>query len=287
MKTIMVLAAACLSAIAFAQTPSPITYGDLQLLSGLDSPSNGEGFPWISSDGLRLYYTQGPGGNNHLRLASRTSITDQFTSSTVVLVGEAIDQTSCSLSADELTLWFTSFGAVRKATRATTAAPWGASQAINIIDTPTYSKSPTLTPDEQQMVLSLDVDNVIYLERTGPMDYTYSGPVSSGVSGTGPCQMSADGLYLYFGATRNGHLIPHRMSRTSTTDPFGSTEYMEDAVFASGDNWFQCHAIPDGTVLFGTRNNDGMWTGDHLFSATSSLGTGVPLTWAKVGQMDL
>ncbi|MBK8497641.1 MAG: T9SS type A sorting domain-containing protein [Flavobacteriales bacterium] len=269
--------ASCTIGLVSAQTPTAITYSGVQALDELNIPASADAYPWISADGLRLYFTQETADDDRLMLATRTSTGDPFGSATQVLPNEPIEQVSGSLSSDELTLWFTSGTNVRKAVRASTASPFGSSVQIALVGITGAVKSPTLTPDEQQMVL-YNSGNVM-LQKTGSYEYMLVNAVLTGAANTGPMKMSNDGLSVWFSAEYNGVRIPHRMSRAALSDDFSGLEYFAGAEFASGYSWIQPHLTPDGNILVGTRSSSGTWQGNDLFRAQGDGNTAIAESW--------
>ncbi len=263
-----------------AQTPTPVIYSAVLTVDELNTAANADAYPWISGDGLRLYFTQEIVDDDRLWVASRASVDDPFGTAVHLLPNEPIEQVSSWLSADELTLWFTSGNVVRKSVRASMSDPFGASVDLTLIGFSGTVKSPTLTPDEEQLIV-YSAGNVM-LQRTGTNEYTQQSAVLTGATGTGPMKMSNDGLTTWFSAEHLGTRIPHRMTRASTTDVWSGLQYFAGSEFDASFGWIQPHLTPNGAILVGTRSSTGTWQGNDLFSALGDVLSAVAETWVDV-----
>lgn len=276
-RRITSIAAAFFCFCAAAQTPSAIPYSDDRLLDEINT-GNADAYPWISADGLRLYYTRNAGGSNALFMSQRALVTDLFGAGVAVLPGYSGDEVGGWLSVDELTLWFSSDQLIKRATRASMASPFGTPVTIAISGAGNYPKSPTLTPDEQELF----VFTLAGVQRCVPMganSYAVTGTLITGASNVGPCKLSHDGLRLYFSADLLGVPYPHRMIRSSLSDPFGDLQYLAGDAFPAPLRHTQCHLTPDELILVGVRADQNMWSANDLFTAEGSDVSGAAEHW--------
>jgi len=269
----------------FAQPPTEIGYTGYTTLDPLNAANSAQAYPFISADGLRLYHTREVSGSNRINMATRASAADPFTDAgAAVLPGFAAENMGCTLSADELTIWFSSNSNIMRATRASIGSAFSTPELLTLTGVGSFPKSPTLTPDQEQLIVHSSSTVGVYA-RTGPTTYQFVSGISGAPAGMSTSKMSLDGLKLYFGATRNSIQWPHRMSRASLVEPFGNLEYL-DIDFATGPFRFtQPHLSPDELLLFGTVNTQDLWQSNDLYSALGQSTASVPFAWKPVNMV--
>lgn len=264
------------------QTGSALSYSGLQPFNELNSPNGGDGYPWISADGLRLYFAQSGSPNIRILYTERSSIGAAWSSPVDPLPLETGETSGAWLSQDELTIWFTTASnAVRKATRASTSDPFAAAISLTLTGVSGTLRCPSLTPDEEHLLLWRNSSNVV-LERTAPNTYAQVSPLDmQGAASAGPCRLSANGLMVYFGASYGGVTRPHRMSRASLTDEFAELEYLSGSEFASGYTWIQPILTPDESMLIVVRGVS-LWPDNDLYEAQGAISAGIAEAWEPV-----
>lgn len=91
----------------------------IRALDEINDPVSSDSYPWISSDGLRLYFTKQKGRHVTFHMAERKSLNDRFgTPVTIELaVGETYNNMSCVLSADEKSIFILNGEKIYFATR--------------------------------------------------------------------------------------------------------------------------------------------------------------------------
>lgn len=267
---------------ASAQTPTAIVYGNYAAIEGLNDTTTSQAYPWISADGLRLYHTRQVLGGNRIHLAARTSLDEAFTlPTTAVLPAFNEDQLGGSLSADELTLWFSSGSQIMRAQRTSIGGAFGTPQVITLNGLQgTNPKSPTVTPDGQELFVFTSA-GMERLTRTNSTTYAGAGPLSGVPADMGPCKLSQDGLKIYFSATYAEVLRPHRMSRATLGQPFSDLQYLDGPAFVAPLRFVHPHLTPDEALLFGVVTPENTWSLNDLFSAGDPGATAVPTGWRK------
>ena len=97
-------------------------YSKIQPLSGLNDPIQSDAYPWLSGDGLRLYFTR----NYTLMYSERTSTENLFESPVpVVFTGSVqLEIVSVWLSPNEKTLFLIGDNRIYKATRSSRSKPF-------------------------------------------------------------------------------------------------------------------------------------------------------------------
>jgi hypothetical protein len=152
------------------RTDRGVTFSPPVALTNLNTTDD-EGTPFISSDGLRLYYYStragGPGAKD-LYVATRSNVTEEFPSGQLLAnVNSAELDHLPRLSPDELSLWFTSTrsggsgGAdLWTASRASTATSFGAPTLLNAVNGTSGDESGGLTRDRLMLVFDSTRDGV-------------------------------------------------------------------------------------------------------------------------------
>lgn len=94
-------------------------YSNIRSLSELNEPDKAESYPWISDDGLRVYFTKQKGSNIKFVHAERKSITDKFSApkDLNISIPDINNNLSCYLSNDEKQIFILSGDRIYNATR--------------------------------------------------------------------------------------------------------------------------------------------------------------------------
>src|SRR5688572_25117245 len=95
--------------------PDVPLYDSIRAITELNT-SNADAYPWISSDGLRIYYTSTLTTGQGLVTASRNSLSAPFGPASY-LGGNFSTAISCWLTPDELTIFYTNGSSLFRATR--------------------------------------------------------------------------------------------------------------------------------------------------------------------------
>jgi hypothetical protein len=198
------------------------TFQDVTPLTTLNTTGN-EGTPFITADGLALYYyaVRQPGpGERDLWRASRSSLTEEFGDPKQVMGvnGPSYDHLPW-VSQDELTIYYTTerMGGlgrsdVWQATRLSKNMPFTGHRLVPGINTPDREDSVTFSPDRLTVYFSTDRGT------TGDLDIWQATRSSRGQSFSNPqplvhlnssaddtnLAMTADGKRLYFSSGREG-----------------------------------------------------------------------------------
>jgi len=196
------------------------SYDTIRDLNEINSPGFADAFPWISPDGLRLYYTSGF-YNNRLVVAEREDINSFFGAPALVAL-YVYEAYSYWLSSDELDVYFSysdlNYGIYYSHRDEI-------SLAFNdpiLIYLPVYTGS-GVSLNSTQDELFLFAYNAIYeLTRisSNEFDYVRALPAPDGFS-LRPGQLSKDDLTYTFGAEYNdGKSILCQMTRPTPSDTF-------------------------------------------------------------------
>lgn len=270
------------SASLCAQVGTPLSYNGPQDISAVNTETGGEGYPWLSGDGLRMYYAGRVAPDIRILYTERADLNSAWTTPIDPLPSESGETSGAWLSADELTIWFTTASnQVRRAERASTGSPFGAAITLTITGASGTLRCPSLTPDESEMIIWRNSANVV-LQYMGPDSYAYVEPLDMlGTTNVTTCRLSADGLDAYFSATYSGVQRPHRMHRASVDDAFGDLQYLSGVDFDPAHKWLQPIVNDDATVLMVVRGVS-LWPDNDIYEARGTAASGIEALWADV-----
>lgn len=209
---------------------SPFTdnciWDNVRALDEININGAGDGYPWLSPDGLRLYFTQNQ-GNNVFMIASRTSVDSLFGNLQPLGVGFAGENNrSCWLTNDELEIFFTLLDPLNVPTlyhaeRNSLSDAFSTPVEVQLIGANAgYYAGASLTQDKSQLFIysSFGGDKTTqFFNQIGNLEYEYAGsmPISTGAG-----ELSKDGLKYYVSISNADGINLHASSRASLTDDF-------------------------------------------------------------------
>lgn len=215
---------------AFAQktdVPSDIFYDSIRNISELNDPDFGDAFPWISADGLRIYYTKGNFSETRLVVASRPDTLSLFNTPAEVPGVASVNPISHWLSEDELTIYLCNGTSLYVSKRTTINSPFAIPAQVSLSLPPyDYIYGPSLNADESKLYINVNLQDEflgIYVltnvghnsfEHTGEIDLPSGHFVHSG-------QLSKDDLVFFYSASvleSNDQL--YMLKRTTVSEDF-------------------------------------------------------------------
>jgi Tol biopolymer transport system component len=205
-------------------------FTDLEPVPNLNGPSL-EGSPFLSSDGLSLYFfsdRSGGEGSRDLWLATRASTSSEFTDPAPVPgVNSSEMDLLPRLSADGSTLWFESTRAggsgssdIWEAVRSSPAAPFGTPRPRADLNTGAREEGITLSADQLTLILAStrgtgDLDLLMATRARASAAFGVLQPLgelNSAADDLDPF-LSASGREIYFVSTRAGDYRIYYASR--------------------------------------------------------------------------
>ncbi len=181
------------------------TWPDVRALDEINT-SNAEAYPWLSPDGLRLYYLNTSSGEASLHMVSRPTTNATFVNSQPLNIDyPAEDQPlSCWLTNDELEMFFTTLSdtTLFYAQRNSLTAPFSIPVEVQLLGDINFDfvAAPSLTSDKSQLFLTgrINGDYGIYLfEQIENLSYEISDTLFTAL--TTPGQLSKNDSTYYFG----------------------------------------------------------------------------------------
>jgi hypothetical protein len=185
-----------LAALKSATASSPLT-------KKINKADITEAYPFLSADGLRLYFTSNQeGGHGRLYISTRNSPDQEF-GAPQVLSKHLTDPFYCgTLTADELTIYLANNGTIYVSQRKDRNSSFGPPEKLEEISNG-WAFGPGISPDGKELVITTtpegynDEVNVLYRKDAGGKFRQVEVLASPEGMDAGPAQFSKDGLSLY------------------------------------------------------------------------------------------
>jgi hypothetical protein len=177
--------------------------------------------PWVSPDGLRIYYTFQSDSVFRLMVSERPADLKLWPAGTEIHELNQLDRRlhTCRLTADELTIFFAG-------------------------------------PDIQRGWSDYDIWTATRPDRDAPFDDPVNLATINSASSDIHASPSSDGLILYFASSRRGRYQLFRSMRESREAPFGPPVHMALFDTPNGNSTFP-YLAPDGTEFYFVRETAG------------------------------
>ncbi len=255
--------------------PSDIFYDSIRNISELNDLGLGDAFPWISADGLRIYYTKGNFSEKRLVVASRPDTLSLFNAPTEVPGVASVNSISHWLSEDELTIYLCNGASLYVSKRSTINSPFAIPAQVSLsLPEFDYIYGPSLNADESKLYINVNLLNeflgIFVLTNNGHNSFEHTGEVSfpSGhLVHSG--QLSKDGLVFFYSASvleSNDQLF--MMKRTNTSEDFDAGTSMKIGGISDPDYNNGQASMSEGLkwVAFVRSAGDG-WNSNDLYLA--------------------
>lgn len=190
--------------------PSNIFYDSVRNVSELNDPNFADAFPWISSDGLSIYYTQGNFPEKRLVVASRPDTLSLFGTPVEVLGISSVGSFSHWLSEDELNIYLCNGVSIYVSKRNTIGQSFTTPVQVSItMPTHDFIFGPSLNAERTKLYLGVTFQDQFpgYYELSKSDENTFGNArkiefptghmVHSG-------QLSKDGLVFFYSASLPG-----------------------------------------------------------------------------------
>jgi hypothetical protein len=198
------------------------SYDTVRAIDEINNPTEADAFPWISPNGLRIYYTNGADANN-LYHAFRPDTNSLFISLGIVPINIS-SPTSYWLTHDELEVYICAQGGIYYAWRSNIGSLFGTPVLLNFNIPFSNARSVSMDSTGQQMFFYLfsgPYAGINQYQRVSPTSFNFVRilPILPGFQSS-PGQLSKDGLTYFFSSAATGKLAIYQLTRNSLADSF-------------------------------------------------------------------
>ena len=254
-------------------------YDSIRAITEINNPTNADAYPWISSDGLRLYYTSGANANG-LMFTQRVNTSSYFVSPTLVPISIS-SPSSYWLSSDELDVYICTSNQLYYAHRNTVSSSFNTPVLITLTGIASSSiKGASLNVAQNILfvIVFSSPATIVELARTSPtsFDFVRNLPIPSGYDAKSG-QLSKDELTYFFGVSyTTGNSLLYQLTRTSPTDSFeiSTCQQIQGINDTSIINSQPSMSDSLNWVVF-VRANANLWTANDLYIAHKGIVTSV------------
>lgn len=245
---------------------------DSPLTKLVNKPGVADAYPFLSGDGLRLYFTSNrEGGHGRFFISTRKNIIEPFGEPIVLSKYLTDGYYAGSLTADELTLCMVKSGKIFLSYREDLQTEFGVPMEIKGIPAK-YHFGPAISPDGKEIIVmsgsgSNETVRIYKKIAEGVTDGRFidAGELAiPGASDPGPGQFSKDGLSYYFSfENANKEVAIWRYARRSVTDKFIDLEELPVKINALQRN-FQPTVNADASIIVHTTSQNDLWEEDDI-----------------------
>lgn len=225
-----------------------------------------DSYPYITEDGLRLYFTSNrEGGHGRFFISTRKSIADPFGEPKVLSRNLTDGYYAGTLTADELTLCMVKSGAMYISTRTNKDSEFSVPVKLEGASD-RYHFGPSISSDGKLIFVTTSdgKDKTTIYQRIGPTKVSKVKDLilADGVE-AGPGQLSKDGLsyYLSIDVKTQEHLW--RYTRKSVNEDFGNLSELPGQS-KEIKNMLQPTLNGDGSVMLFVTAADNLWESDDI-----------------------
>lgn len=261
--------------------PLEIEFENFRSLTEINTYDSGEGYPWISNDGLRLYFTKlDENGDPKIYYSERIDLESDFSNIHSLNINmEDVDNFSCWLSDDELDIYF--IVRIENGSMNTTLLHSSRSsiedEFINSIEVELigningFLSGPSLTTDSNQLYIynSNYYNNILIFDRTGDDEFTLSDSlqIPYGYSPHPGSLCSNDSKYYF--SMRDSVSIDrlYLYERQNSNDPFNTLYCIENDSLSIQYSYIQPSVSNNGNYFAFVRGNGITWSANDLYLA--------------------
>lgn len=262
---------------------STLEYEDVRVLTEVNEPFYADAYPWISADGLRVYYTMDDNSPQTLRLIQRSTTSSFFDPPITVPVGVDFGR-SYWFSKNELELYISNSSTLFYTKRSALNAPFDPPIPINLIGSLggfISGQSLNEAQDELYLYCSDVVTDLRVFRKTNSFEFTLERHLVFPPSHVAnPAQLSLDNLNLLFSLSDpNNYTNIYQMTRPTPADTFDlNTLALVQGVISMDYQSIQ-PAVSDSLHWMVFVRSQGQWDKDDLVIAklkSNSSGSQTP-----------
>jgi hypothetical protein len=263
---------------------SALVFDSVRALTELNVTNQADAFPWISADGLRLYYTNAnPGGS--IKYTERNNLNSYFSPPVTLTIPNLIEKRSIWLSNDELDAYISTGSDLYFTQRTLVTSPFSTPVPISLSGGPYgFVIGPSLNNAQNELfayvnVFSSNTTVIRLFSRDSANSFIAVQDLSlpaGYITGTG--NLSKDDLTLYLSAytSSNPNHLLYTMTRTHPADSFSVSTFQQvPNVSNSSVLNIQPSVSANEDVLVFVRNITGQWLDNELYMASQSGQTSV------------
>jgi len=250
-------------------------YNSIRELTEINVPDSADAYPWISPDGLRLYYTSG-NVNNLLMFTQRTNTNSYFDPPTLVPISLPRRPRSSWLSTDELDIYVSAEDSLYYAHRDAISLPFNTPIKIDLSGiSESFISGVSLNTAQNELFIYFHLysdlgSGVKEFSRTSPTSFTYTRTLDT-PSGYAFSigQLSKNDLVFFQGATYlDGKSLIYQMTRPTPTDSFSISTFQRTQGINDTNYYNDQPSMSDSLswVAF-VRSALDYWVADDLFIA--------------------
>lgn len=180
---------------------SVLQFDSIRSIDEINDSLSADAYPWISNDGLRLYYTQGS-LTVHMKFSQRPTINDPWSAPVILMSG--IPTTGFTLSSNELDLFQGSGADLLHYERPNLSSPFSNQTIVNLnIPVVPYTvRSVSFDASGFQMFIYVNspgVNEIFELTKVGQLTYNFTRRIPIPLGYTSPNgRLSCDGLTFVY-----------------------------------------------------------------------------------------
>lgn len=234
-------------------------------LQEINQDGSAEAYPWLSDDGLRVYFVH----ENVIEQWERKSLSSKFENKKVI-VDDGNSIVGQWLNSTETEIWYTTGGGgmLYHGVRKNIKSDFDKFDEIKLmVEEDNYFgfiSGPSLTPDQNELFLFYSGDNqdrIDIFTKEGNK-YMFTGSVDAPDGDVSPGHLTSDGLSLYISVENNGTENLYVSHREKTGDAF--TDFQE--LFPDEEiSMIQPYAIMGGSMIVFTGSYGDSWGNNDLY----------------------
>lgn len=259
-------------------------FDSIRPLTELNNSLQADAYPWISNNGLNLYYISEDLNDNVDKLvhSSRSNINEFFSTPQTLSINSSVnDNSSPWLTEDELDIYFiirktngTMWTTLYHAERSSTNEDFSNKTIVNLLgDISGNLFSPSLTMDMEKLYIynsNSDTQNILIFDKVVDNEYQLVDTLNipDGYK-PGPGKIGQDDLKYYLPLTDiDKNVALYVYNRESIEDSFDSVYYLNNEIINNSEFRNVLSSISkDGNYFVFVRSSDDSWSSTDLYIA--------------------
>jgi len=268
--------------VKFNASESILSNESIRPLDEINTDSLGGGYPYISTDGLRLYFTKSLDvvENMNLYSMSRSSINSSFSNRQLVGQNFKSGSMGCWLTNDEFELFFRRSDTIFHSTRTSITDPFINLTTIDLTNYKGNIMGISFTPDKHELYFSRNIDSkqsyIFRFLSTSSSSYALTDTLKTPLGLIAKVgQLSKDGLKYFVtlkDTTTNISKI-YKYIRTSLSENFSNPVLLNTGINNTALTNSQATVTLDENITVWIKNNNGFWGGNVFYMSIKNSTT--------------